>query len=890
MAEDENIIRSGTRFGAYEIVGLLGAGGMGHVYRARDTMLGREVALKVLSDAFVSDPERLTRFEREAKTLALLNHPHIAQIYGFEDRGPTRALVIELVDGEDLVQRIARGAVPIHEALATARQIALALEAAHEQGIVHRDLKPSNVRIRSDGTVKVLDFGLAKTVAGASPVAASHAPTLTADVTRRGVVLGTAAYMSPEQARGHSIDRRTDIWAFGCVLYELLAGRAAFTGATTTDILAAVVGREPEWERLPASMPPPVRRLLGRCLTKDPRDRLHHIADARLDLDEATTPDRAFVEDRGGVAEGSARRWRTAAFVLAGVLVILGVIAASRLARGRGPVADARTAAAIATQLTDYGGTESGAALAPDGRSFVFVSDHGGTPDLWMRQVTSSEPIRLTADAGQESHPAFSPDGESVYFTRGDADGNEIWRIAAFGGQPRKVLDQARMPAPSPDGKYLAYLTTGDVSDLTVSALDGSSTRVLVRAVPGDPRPVWSPDGRWLSYPRWELFGPINLWLVDVESGDTRQVTRFTTSAQGISSHGWLPDSRHLVVAYDTVYEGSIAAWGSLGLLDTSDGSIARLAIRIGQNLEDLSLSSDGSRLLATFSRRRNEVWKVPNGSDPDTNGRMAVRLVDSTYGAGWTFVSRDGRTLLFSGHGRDLWASPLDRGGSPRQVTALSGRGATHSSLSPDGSAVAFIASGDGPSDLWVQKVDGSGLRQLTRDQGSESWPVWSPDGSWIAFSSTRDGSMGTWRISPGGGTPEKLFDGFFRGDLIRKPTGEGTWLVTSRDGPTGVRLLDVEKRSTVWEQPIAGQGYSCPVFSPDGRSINVLVQETGRRDTIWILDTATGASRIAARFQEPFDMDFRAGWIGDATAFIVNRRQDESHIMLFDRFWSER
>jgi serine/threonine protein kinase len=861
---------------------------MGEVYRARDTKLGREVALKVLGEAFASDPDRLARFEREAKTLALLNHPHIAHIHGFEERGPTRALVMELVDGEDLAQHIARGAVPIDEALAIARQIAEALEAAHEQGIVHRDLKPANIKRRPDGTVKVLDFGLAKTFARDAH-AASESPTFTAAGTHTGVILGTASYMSPEQARGRPVDTRTDIWAFGCVLYELLTGRVAFAGATATDILSAIVSREPDWNQLPSRTPAVVRRLLDRCLAKDPRQRFHHIADVRLDMDEAIAQCGSIAADQSGGSGQSARHWQVVALACIGSLAVLAVVLNTRLSRSPGAEGSARTAGIVTTQLTDYGGTESGGALAPDGRSFVFVSDHGGTPDLWIRQVSSSEPIRLTMDLAQESNPVFSPDGEVVYFSREGANGNEIWRIGALGGQPKKVFDRARAPVPSPDGRHLAYLTEGTPRDLVVSALDGSSTRTLVRDVPaGDSeRPAWSPDGRWLSYSRWELFGPINLWLVDVGTGETHQVTPFTDSTQGIGSHAWLPDSRHLVVTYETVYEGSVVAWGTLGILDTTEGSIARVAVRIGQNLHDLSVSSDGTRLLATLTRRRNEVWKVPNTPDPDANGRAAARVLDSTYGAGWTFVSRDETTLLYSSRGRNLWTAPLDRGAAPGQITALPTGGATHSSLSPDGSSVAFISSGKGPSDLWVQKVDGSGLRQLTADASSESWPVWSPDGSWIVFSSTRGGSRGTWRIPPGGGTPEKLFDGFLRGDLIRKPTGEGTWLITSLEGVNGIRLRDVEQGTTVWERPVPGHWLSLPVFSRDGRSISVPVQENLRRDAIWVLDTTTGSHRVAVRFQTPFDIDFRASWVDDGTAFIVNRREDSSHIVLFDRFW---
>ena len=281
-------LTSGTRLGVYEISAAIGEGGMGQVYRATDTRLKRQVAIKVLPPSLAAEVDRHSRFQREAEVLASLNHPNIAAIYGVEESGGITALVMELVEGEDLSQRIARGAMPLAEALPIARQIAEALETAHEQGIIHRDLKPANIKVRGDGAVKVLDFGLAKAMdpVGASPVNAAHSPTLTAHATALGVILGTAAYMAPEQAKGKAVDKRADIWAFGVVLYEMLAGRDAFAGETVTDIIAAVVTREPEWTALPAATPVSIRRLLARCLEKNPKRRLRDIGEVRFEIDE----------------------------------------------------------------------------------------------------------------------------------------------------------------------------------------------------------------------------------------------------------------------------------------------------------------------------------------------------------------------------------------------------------------------------------------------------------------------------------------------------------------------------------------------------------------------------------------------------------------------------
>jgi eukaryotic-like serine/threonine-protein kinase len=884
-------LSAGARVGAYEIVGLLGAGGMGEVYRARDSRLRRDVAIKVLPELSALDPDRLARFEREAQVLATLNHPQIAAIYGFEDSG-TGAIIMELVDGPTLADRIAQGPVPIAEALGIAEQIASALEAAHDKGIVHRDLKPANVKLTAEGSVKVLDFGLAKALtAESAPPHLSRSPTVTDAGTRAGVVLGTAAYMSPEQARGQAVDRRTDIWAFGCVLYELLTARHAFAGDTVSDLLAAILTREPDVSLLPAETPPAIRRLLRRSLEKDPRRRLHDAADARLEIEDAVEelrqprPEAAApeVERRLGI-------WRAAAMTLtASLLAVVLTMAWLRPKTAEGPAS--RTNLATTTQLTDYGGREGDGAISPDGRSFVFVSDHDGTLDLWTRKVSGGNPVRLTDDPGEEAQPVFSPDGEAVYFTR-IVDGVEsIWRVAAMGGAPRKVIEQARMAAPSPDGGSIAYLTSPGPSDLMVAALDGSGARVLQRGIPpgvGSERPRWSPEGRWISYNRWQLFGPSNLWLVDARSGEARQATHFTGTNQGIGSHVWLPDSRHIAMTYWPVWEGVVAS-GTLGIFDIESGAITRLTIRVTENLGSLSASADGTRLLATASQARSDVWKIPATGEPLANGRGARRVLDSTYGAGWTFVSRDGTVLLFSGRGRDLWTLALDRPSTPAQITTLVGQGAYHSSLSPDGSRVAFVSSGQGPSDIWVQHVDGSGLRQLTRDDAADTWPVWLPDGRSIVFGSRRDGAPGIWRMSADGAEPQRIMDGFFRGDATDRAEGGRTLLVTSsQTSDDNLRLIDLEKRTVVWRRRIPGINFSLPVFASDGRAISLLVQESRVRDAIWVLDTATGNHRVAVRFEEPFDMTFRASWVDHDSAFVVNRRQETSHVVLFDQFWS--
>ena len=403
----------GSRLGHYDVTALIGEGGMGQVYQATDTKLNRQVALKILPEAFADDPDRLARFQREAQVLASLNHPNIAQIHGIEEADDTRALVLELVEGPTLADRIAQGAIPVDEAIPMAKQIAEALEAAHEQGVIHRDLKPANIKVREDGTVKVLDFGLAKALDTTPEGDPSQSPTMTAAATQMGVIMGTAAYMSPEQAAGKLVDQRSDIFAFGVVLWEMLTGGRLFTGESISHVLASVLKTEPDWETLPVETPPAVRRLLRRCLERDRRERLHHVGDVRVELREAlSSPDTPL--GRPVTAPPLAIWRRPIPAVLS--LVVVAAIAGSGVWSLRRPMpprvarfvltAPPNEAVQISNGTTDL-------VISPDGTQVVYAT---GTPAvLYARAVDQLEgtPLRDTANGGA---PFFSPDGTWVGF------------------------------------------------------------------------------------------------------------------------------------------------------------------------------------------------------------------------------------------------------------------------------------------------------------------------------------------------------------------------------------------------------------------------------------------------------------------------------------------
>jgi Tol biopolymer transport system component len=530
------------------------------------------------------------------------------------------------------------------------------------------------------------------------------------------------------------------------------------------------------------------------------------------------------------------------------------------------------------------------ATISPDGRSFAFVSDHAGTSDIWLRQISGGEPVRLTNDATEETDLAFAPDGDSIYFTRLEQGTSSIWQIGTLGGEARKVIADGHSAALSPDGRTLSYMLPEKpgVEALIISALDGSEKRTLAQHIPWFPRvrPAWAPDGHRLAYIRAGLFAPANLFVVDTRNGAERQVTHFTRAGQTLGLPTWLPDNRHLVASYAPYSRTQSPS--DLAVVDAEDGSIARVTTTISESFSAPSASADGSRLIATGGSLLRDVWKMPlPPAGGAANRPAAVRIVEGTQDPLWTFVTRDGRTLLYNSPAsgsRNLWIVRLDGSSKARQITAVAGDAIGHCSLSPDGTRVAFVSFAGGASDIWTQNVDGSDLRQITNDAAADSWPVWSPDGQSIVFTSATGGTQETRVVPAAGGRSEKLLDGFFRGDWVEQTGGAGTWIVTS-NGTDGIRLIDVEKRAVIWEERIAGSNSALPLFSPDRRAISVAFQQDHDRDAIALIDVQTHKRR--ADIPLPFHVVFRASWTDDGSAVIVNRQETLQHIVLFDRFW---
>jgi eukaryotic-like serine/threonine-protein kinase len=702
---------AGMKLGTYEIVAPLGAGGMGEVYRARDSRLKRDVAIKVLPDAFARDDERVARFQREAEVLASLSHPHIGGIYDVAEFGESRFLVLELVEGETLADRIARGPIPLDEALAIAKQIAEAVEAAHDKGIIHRDLKPANVKLTDDGNVKVLDFGLAKVREEAGGgVALSNSPTLMS-ASVPGVIMGTAAYMSPEQAKGKEADRTSDVWAFGCVLYEMLTGHAPFSGETISEILAGVLKGEPDWDRLPADTPESIRRLLRRCLTKDRKLRLQHVGDGRIEIEEPRTT---------RVPQTVPRRGERFAWISA--LAVVVIIAAFLAAQVFRPVPAPRE---VRLQInTPPTSDPVSFAISPDGQKIVFVATSEGRSQLWLRLLDSVSEQALAGTDGA-AFPFWSPDSRSVGFfadsnlkridinggsvqtltkapiNRGGAwnrDGvilfapqatGPIFRISASGGEPspatRLVSPQQashRFPQFLPDNQHFTYYATGspEARGIYVGHIDGSEPRRLVDA---DTAAAYVPSGQLLFVRQDNLFAqnfdPVRLVL----SGDPFLVAQqVAQTALGTANGGAVSTSAAGPIAYRT------------GLA--------------------------GRRQLVWFDRAGKEIGKV---GDPDF-----------AYGPS---LSPDGRRVATSrsvNGNTDVWLLELERG----VLTRLTSDAAVDSYpvWSPDGSRIVFQTNRTGSPDLYQKPINNAGSEEPLLKNAQSKLPYdWSSDGRFLLY-----------------------------------------------------------------------------------------------------------------------------------------------------------
>jgi eukaryotic-like serine/threonine-protein kinase len=771
------IIEPGTRLGPYEIIAQIGVGGMGEVYRATDNNLKRSVAIKVLPAAMAGDLDRLARFQREAEVLAALNHPNIGAIYGLEKTPDFTALVMELVAGDDLSQRIARGAIPLDEALPIAKQIADALEAAHEQGIIHRDLKPANIKVRPNGTVKLLDFGLAKALdpIGSGAASLTVSPTLSIHATQSGIILGTAAYMSPEQARGRAIDRRADVWSFGCVLYEMLTGRQTFAGDSVTDLLSSVTRDEPDWSALPATTPEGIRTLLRRCLVKDPQKRLPHIGIVRVEVDEGQSGQMPDTVSTWSAVTARRRLPWPWLLTLSLALALIGTLwfwspwrpsAGSTTMRFVIPVLGKGLAPTTIDRLL---------AISGDGTRVVFIAgDTVGGGQLMMRPIGQIEavPVRGLTNVRQ---PFFSPDGRWIGFFEGVATA-ELKKVPVDGGSPITICRLTSAPRGA---------SWGSDNTIIFASADPRTGLFSVSAAGGDPTPLTTPDashdeadhvlpsflpdGRVVLFTIIHSRGPAAIALLDRTTGHYRTLVEDGRDAQYVPP-GFL--------AYTADGRLHAARFDPSSLTLKGDGVV----------VDEHVLTTAGGA--AEYSVARNGTLMYVNGTTTMMTQLNRVLV----------WVDRQGREQPLAAPERAYWV--------PR--------------LSPDGSKLALEIR-DQDQDIWIWDVARDVLTRLTSSPLFDQAPVWSPDSKYVFYSSLRSGSiMNVHRQrADGSGLAERVFASA-NVQLPTSMTPDGLQLVvTENSGATvnDVNLLTLAGTPHVEPLVHTASVEMGGVLSPDGR-----------------------------------------------------------------------
>ncbi len=805
---------TGSTVGHYRVTAKLGAGGMGEVYRATDSKLNREVALKILPEAFAQDAQRMARFSREAQVLASLNHPNIAHIYGLEESGAVRALAMELVEGLTLAERIAAGPVPLEEVLPVARQIAEALEYAHERGIIHRDLKPANVKVRPDGTVKVLDFGLAKAMESeTSALDASHSPTMSALATRAGVLMGTAAYMSPEQARGKSVDRRADIWAFGCVLYELLRGKKVFEGETVSDSLAAVIRADPDWSALPPT-PPRLLALLRRCLEKDARRRLRDIGEARILLEDFIADPQA---QSGGAearvsAEAPEPAWKRALpWAVAGLAIIAaGLTAWAPWRPAPVPAPSMRMSAEIgapASLAVDWG---AAVVLSPDGTRLAFLAlDDTQKRQIYVRDVEQLQATPLPGTEGARD-PFFSPDGKWIAFFAG----NKLKKISVQGGATVTLCD-----ATAPFGG------SWGANEEIVFTPDSRTALFRVSAAGGKPEPITKLD---------QVKGELSHRWPQVLPGG--EAVLFTVQRPGSIFY----EGNIVVQSLQSGERRTVVEAGAYGRYVPS-GHI--LYARRGS-----SLTAAHSLTAVPFDLDRLEVTGPP--------APFLERVVTAFASGSAQFSFSD--TGLFAyvtgeSQANSVSISWMDRAGKFQPLPIALGD-YVDPQVAPDGKRLSVITSEGGSPDVYVFDWARDTMTRLTFDPANDIAQEWAPDGKRIAFSSDRRGPLNIyWQRADGAGEAQRLTES-------KNSQLGASW---SRDGKTlAFNEIDPATGNDIWVLPMEGDEKSGwkpgapklflktpfnegnPSFSPDGRWLAYQSNESGKFE-VWVKPFPSGEGK---------------------------------------------
>jgi Tol biopolymer transport system component/tRNA A-37 threonylcarbamoyl transferase component Bud32 len=834
----------GSSFSTYTIGSLLGAGGMGEVYRARDAKLGREVAIKVLPEAMAADRERRTRFAREAHLLASLNHPNIAAVYGYEEIDGQSAIVLELVEGHTLSDRLASGALAVDEAVSIAVQVSRALEAAHEKGIVHRDLKPANIRIRPDGTVKVLDFGIAKMLARtdeASLDAASASPTITSEGTQAGVIIGTAAYMSPEQSRGAAVDARTDIWAFGCVLYEMLAGRMAFSGATMSDTIAAVLTGEPDWAALPESTPQAVRRLLRRALSKDPRERLHNIADARLELQDAASPE--------GVVPAVVpiRRSRGMTSVAAIAIALLAGVATWTAVGGRSsegpglPVTRFAIQFAANQTLSAYWAMD----ISPDGRQVVYAANG----QMFLRSLDRLEATPLGDPAENIDMVVFSPDGQSIaYSARTQSGGRELRRVGVTGGPPTMLCATAGFTAGMRwvGDRLIFAQSAGELNGIYEVPAEGGTPRSLVEGTNeslSNPELLADRDTLLFVHTGTTPGAVGSLVAYSLKSGQRRELMT------NVRLGRVLPSGHLLFVRGTTASVQSI----DLATLEVRGGvTVVAENLPVGGNFPygvNVAIARNGTlAFLAAPSQQRRPVWIDRDSGRETPLGAVAKSYVYPTISPDGTRVALTAREGIYSNWVWNIANQTLSR-------ITVDGEDPRYAIWSADSRRLFYSTGAGGRRKLTARMADGSGGAEELLPLVANVYPsTASPDGRYLVFREGPAGQFGIHMLSLAGDkTATRILE--FKGLNVANTelSPDGRWIAYQEGGPATGNIVVRPFPNLEGGRWIVSQGGSKPLWSRSGRELFFLTADNAH---IAAVPISLGPTFTFAKAENVFDV----------------------------------
>jgi serine/threonine protein kinase/Tol biopolymer transport system component len=869
-------VSAGSRLGPYEILSQLGAGGMGEVYRARDTRLGREVAIKVLPAALALDPGRLKRFEREARSASSLNHPNIVTIYDIGSAGSISYMAMELVRGESLRAELAEGPLPVRKLLQIGAQVADGLARAHAAGIVHRDLKPENVMVTEDGLVKILDFGLAKlTQPDSSGSGATQGPTVSG-ATEEGVILGTVGYMSPEQATGGAIDYRSDQFSFGSILYEMATGRRAFQRASAPQTLTAIIQEEPESiATLNPRMPVPVRWTVERCLAKEARHRYASTEDLARDL--------SIVRDRLSEATSVAGipselamparvRWWIPAAVAAGILLTLGLVGL-RLRRAdyfwKNPLTGARF-----TRLTDWEGSEVDPAISSDGKFVTFLSDRNGPFDAWVSQVGGGEFLNLSR--GQFSDLAsdttrsvgFTRDGAHVWLHVPPDKGARLWLVPTMGGASRPFLPKAVEAAWSPDGSRIAYYSP-PADPIFVADRNGGNPRQIFTEKKGvhNHYLTWSPDGRFVYFVRGIPPNDMDIWRIHPDGGEAERLTNHHSRV----AYPTLLDQRTLI--YSATREGGSGS--GLYAMDVE----RRIPHAVTSGLEEytaVASSADGRRVVAAVANPTRNLWTAPI-SDRVVDDTGVIRFSLPTVRASAPRFGPDYILYLSSRGGADgLWK--LKDGSETELWKGSDGPVPFAPAISADGSRICFGVNREGRTHLYVMRSDGTEARPIAESLDVSDVPSWSPDGKWIAVVAREEKAHPLFKVPVDGGPPVRLLDGL-NFDPVWSPDDHVILYSEGRGASHRLRAVAPDKRSFPLPEILVPYGGNRYRFLPGGKAVVISPSEGG----FWLLDLATGRLRQLTNLRPGFVMkSFDVS--PDGKQILFDRYRENSDIVLID------